>query len=619
MPAAVPLLRHDPTGRMEDALIPGQKPLAICAVFKNEAPYVLEWIAYHRVIGFDRFILYDNGSEDGGAALIRASPMADCVTVIDWPQRPAQLHAYLHFIQTTAQYHEWVAFIDLDEFLLPLEGDTIRPLLDRWRSFAGVLVNWRSYGPSGWDDRPPGLAIEAFSRRLPDGAENDRHIKSIVRCDRLLYVSDNPHCFALSGPVCDTLGREVDNIPLQPAACHQVLVLNHYFTRSRRDWMDKLRRGAAMGGALTADTEPPYPTEVFDNFQRDCHMEDHTIRRFAPAVRAMLEGRAVPRGSPSAATQNGANDPMPDSDGQAQPDGLHAASRLIPLDQGLFSLSLLPGPAGRSDGLPGIRVSLPPGPAGRRETVTVSTARGDGWLTSADEPTLIRAGAGGGEVLVTLYWRPADGPLPSLRLARLAGEEAAPAAAPAAARTGPVSSTPSGPGPEIIAAPRPGMPPGPPTGGPGAAPVARPLAIGPAAPAATSGAEVVAHIQGVGDAGGRLGDWIGTRGGGRAIEGFSLSPRQGISAEEFEIRAVLGKDWMSPWLPGNQFCGSRGLALPMRGFCIRLRPTAAVRVNLQILARFVDGSEIGPIGSDQVCAAPSLSPLEAFQIIVRPK
>jgi hypothetical protein len=41
------------------------------AIFRDEAPYVLEWLVLHRMIGGDLFVRYDNGSSDGGADLIR--------------------------------------------------------------------------------------------------------------------------------------------------------------------------------------------------------------------------------------------------------------------------------------------------------------------------------------------------------------------------------------------------------------------------------------------------------------------------------------------------------------------------------------------------------------------
>jgi hypothetical protein len=282
----------------------------------------------------------------------------------------------------------------------------------------------------------------------------------------------------------------------------------------------------------------------------------------------------------------------------AQTAGVAVSSRVIRLDPGLFSLALVPGQMDRATGLPAARVSLPPGPPGRREAVSISTFRADGWITMSDEPTLLRVLPGGAEVFVTLYWSvasDASAPPPPLRLARLNPE-------------GAIGGTA-----ETLA------------GAPAGAPV-REAAMGfpgnlptSSGNLPTSKAEVVAHIEGVGDVDGKVGEWVGMRGSGRAIEGFSLNPRQGIAPDEFEIRAVLGRDWLSPWLPGGSFCGSRGLALPLRGFCLRLHPGAAARTDLACFARFVDGSEIGPVGTDRLCAAPSLAAMEAFQVVLRPR
>jgi hypothetical protein len=279
----------------------------------------------------------------------------------------------------------------------------------------------------------------------------------------------------------------------------------------------------------------------------------------------------------------GTRPPLPEDPTQSA--GVAVASRLIRLDPGLFGLSLMPGPTDRIAGLPAVRVSLPPGAPGRREAVSISTFRSDGWISMGDEPTLLRVLPGGAEVLVTLYWNVSDAAAmsPPLRLVRLNPEGAI---------AGPTEA-PGGIGREVV----------------------RGLAGEPA----ISRAEVVAHIEGIGDVDGKVGDWVGIRGSGRAIEGFSLTPRQGITSDEFEIRGVLGRDWLSPWLPGGSFCGSRGLALPLRGFCLRLHPGAAVRSDLACFARFVDGSEIGPVGSDRVIAAPTLAALEAFQVLVRPR
>jgi len=35
--------------------------LSICAIRKNEAPYLVEWIEFHQIVGVERFYLYDIG------------------------------------------------------------------------------------------------------------------------------------------------------------------------------------------------------------------------------------------------------------------------------------------------------------------------------------------------------------------------------------------------------------------------------------------------------------------------------------------------------------------------------------------------------------------------------
>jgi len=261
-----------------------RRSLAICAIFKDEAPYLLEWIAYHRVIGFDRFVLYDNGSTDGGADLIRRSPLADRVTVIHWPQRPGQLTAYRHFIDIFAPAYDWAAFIDLDEFILPLDGNTLHGVLDSCRNASAVMVNWRVFGPAGHEEPVTGLVIAAYDLRAEDALPVNRHVKSIVRCADLLDVTQNPHEFRLKGPVSNPLGQEVPNIALQPTACHQGMVINHYYTKSRREWLSKLHRG----DPIFDQSGPKYTEDVFDHLAAACHVKDDTIKAYIPQIRALL-------------------------------------------------------------------------------------------------------------------------------------------------------------------------------------------------------------------------------------------------------------------------------------------------------------------------------------------
>jgi hypothetical protein len=130
---------------------------------------------------------------------------------------------------------------------------------------------------------------------------------------------------------------------------------------------------------------------------------------------------------------------------------------------------------------------------------------------------------------------------------------------------------------------------------------------------------MVAHIQRTGDVGARFGEWLGTPGSKNWIEGFAVPGRPDLMAEDIEYQAVLGRDWVSPWVNGKKLCGSRGMALPLLGFNLRLRGAGAEKFACHYSAHFTDGTSVGPLEPGQPCAAASLAPLEALRIDLSPR
>ena len=140
----------------------------------------------------------------------------------------------------------------------------------------------------------------------------------------------------------------------------------------------------------------------------------------------------------------------------------------------------------------------------------------------------------------------------------------------------------------------------------------------PAADAAPPGpVEISAHVQRRGDVTARIGEWVGDRGSRAWIEGFAIKPEVEITPEDIEYQAVLGRGWLSPWAEGGQFCGSRGMSLPILGLRVRLRGAAAATHECIVAASFVDGTSIGPVANGEACETESLAPLEAFRVAIR--
>ena len=169
---------------------------------------------------------------------------------------------------------------------MPVSGSSIREILMRkdLRSlFGDILLNWLIFGPSGHDRRPDGLVIENYTWRIPDDAEANRHVKSLVRTkDLTSRIGSTPHIFDVRGPTCNARGETVLSYAMQPVACHDVMVINHYFTKSVRGvGTQAAARPRAIRSIRTATGSSP-------TCEQQATVEDTRALRFVPRLRALL-------------------------------------------------------------------------------------------------------------------------------------------------------------------------------------------------------------------------------------------------------------------------------------------------------------------------------------------
>ena len=71
--------------------MPKQYKVSVCAIFKNEAPYLKEWIEFNRIVGVEHFYLYNNNSEDNYEEIIAPYIKKGLVTLVQWPKSQAQM------------------------------------------------------------------------------------------------------------------------------------------------------------------------------------------------------------------------------------------------------------------------------------------------------------------------------------------------------------------------------------------------------------------------------------------------------------------------------------------------------------------------------------------------
>lgn len=162
--------------------------VSLCMIFQDDAPYLKEWIEFHRLAGVDHFYLYNNLSHDNYQEILQPYIDQKIVDLIDWPYEAKHWQEWDH-IQVTAYRDafkrarlktKWLGLLDSDEFLFPASCYNLSTFLkdyERLDGVGGLCAFWVVYGTS-WVKKIPedNLLIEALV--LSSISASD-HFKSI--------------------------------------------------------------------------------------------------------------------------------------------------------------------------------------------------------------------------------------------------------------------------------------------------------------------------------------------------------------------------------------------------------------------------------------------------------
>ncbi|MBB4565932.1 glycosyltransferase family 92 protein [Rhizobium leucaenae] len=245
----------------------GRHGIAIAVCVKDEARYIEEWVRFHRAVGIRHFYIYDNGSTDGTPAILRDLLDADTLTIIPWAGRMidasteatlnGQVIVFAHAILNFGGSYRWMAFIDVDEFLLPKEGQTVEQALAAVGDFPNVSLPWHMFATSGHEKRPDGPLTLNYTMRGADPMthkENVSNFKCIV--DPCEVTEVTVHQFQTRGfgdlTANDAGKRFTRRARKSPDFySNRFLQLNHYYTKSREELMAKLARGWSYDASPT--------------------------------------------------------------------------------------------------------------------------------------------------------------------------------------------------------------------------------------------------------------------------------------------------------------------------------------------------------------------------------
>jgi glycosyltransferase involved in cell wall biosynthesis len=262
----------------------------LCAIAKDERPYIVEWLAYHQVIGFDHFMIYSNDCSDGTDALLDRLAAAGIVEHTKWPsvaRASPQRSAYNDAVRRCKS--EWIAFLDLDEFLNLKSDDSLSGFLARFpEDVSAIALNWRVFGSGGEVSRREAPVLERFIHASLEGRGVNRHCKTIARV-RDIEEMHIHSCDLKRGRYVDSTGAviEIERQGFTPTINLQIAQVNHYVVKSLEEFEEKKRRGNANRAPGSVDKFTGREGEYFQKHDLNDE-EESSILQFMAAVRERM-------------------------------------------------------------------------------------------------------------------------------------------------------------------------------------------------------------------------------------------------------------------------------------------------------------------------------------------
>lgn len=236
---------------------------------KDEGPFILEWVAWYRMLGFE-VLVGINDCTDHSPQLLDVLAQTGWLHTFTHTPREGQppknsAHAGLrrHPLLALA---DTLFICDVDEFLMLHRGDgSIQGFLDDMgQDFAGMAIHWRCFGTSGHARYEDGLVHRQFTRTgRPENAVNANFKTLVCQPQRFKRFTDHAPLApdldwtAPENRIVDTKLRSIDRFLTHPhpirftdaaQITHQTAQLNHYVIRSDESF--DLKRGRLSASAF---------------------------------------------------------------------------------------------------------------------------------------------------------------------------------------------------------------------------------------------------------------------------------------------------------------------------------------------------------------------------------
>jgi hypothetical protein len=224
---------------------------ALIAVGNEPFEYCIESYHHHKKLGVEKVIWCSRYDRSDIKKLGDAIVLGEKSREKSHQEQVRLLGCWFNIIKSL-EVCRWLALIDNDEYIIC--NKLLPDLLKDYEDADALGINWLCFGSSGYEKKVY-PQLNHYTWRTHTHSPINTHIKSIINPDKLKQVPNDPHYLGMytvneqhtriTGPWSQYSGSKIR--------------MNHYYTRSREDWIEKNQYGSAE-----------YPMQRFDDFQREC-------------------------------------------------------------------------------------------------------------------------------------------------------------------------------------------------------------------------------------------------------------------------------------------------------------------------------------------------------------
>jgi hypothetical protein len=239
----------------------------IVGCMKNEAPYILEWVAYHRAMGVDNFLIYTNGCEDGTSEMLDRLQELGIVqhrNNDNWKGNSPQQHALNQSLkEPMIRNADWIIHIDVDEFINVRCGNgTLQDFFERVPDASNVAMTWRLFGSNDVRTLKDEFVTTQFEACAPKHCPKPHTVWGFktmfkntgayqkISCHRPNKLQEHLRDGVkwVNGSGKDMTREAADNgwRNSRKSIGYDLIQLNHYALRSAESYLVKRQRGRAL-------------------------------------------------------------------------------------------------------------------------------------------------------------------------------------------------------------------------------------------------------------------------------------------------------------------------------------------------------------------------------------